>query len=335
MQLNKRLFSDFMYTIVLCIHWKKICYVKKIYKTYFLGNKIPYLHKIKKSGYMLGATIGDIAGSVYEGRNTKDYNFEMFPLGSNFTDDTVMTMAVAEWAVKNDITAGADVQTSLLEETMVDVAINVPCPMGGYGGGFRTWLFHPERLIDYRTGKPASGRCPYNSWGNGSAMRTSAIGWLYGDMETTLKVAETAAAITHNHPEGIKGAQAVSAAIFMARNGALKGEIKEYISAKFHYNLDTPWEYLHRTYGWDSSCQGTVPQAIIAFLVSDDFESAIRRAISIGGDSDTLACITGSIAEAYYKHIPEYMVDKAMSLLPGRFKKVLEIMGERGYLRNW
>ena len=272
---------------------------------------------------MLGAIIGDIAGSVYEFRNTKDYNFEMFPVGSNFTDDTVMTMAVAEWAMVNDINYDTETQTRLLERIMVDVAKDVPCPMGGYGGGFRTWLFHPERLVDYRTGKPASGRCPYNSYGNGSAMRTSAIGWLYDDMETIMKVAETAAAITHNHPEGIKGAQAVSAAIFLARNGASKEEIKNYTSTKFLYSLDVPWEYLHKTYGWNSSCQGTVPQAIISFLASDDFESAIRRAISIGGDSDTLACITGSIAEAYYKDIPEYMVDKAVSLLPERFKRVL------------
>ena len=259
----------------------------------------------------------------------------MFPSGSNFTDDTVMTMAVAEWTLTNDINADMETQTKLLERIMVDVAKEVPCPMGGYGGGFRTWLFYPERLIDYRTGKRASGRCPYNSWGNGSAMRTSAIGWLYDDMETTLRVAETAAAITHNHPEGIKGAQAVSAAIFMARNGASKDDIKEFISAKFNYNLDLSWDSLHQNYGWDSSCQGTVPQAIVSFLASDDFESAIRRAISIGGDSDTLACITGSIAEAYYKDIPEYMVSKAKSLLPVRFKKVLEMMGERGYYSVW
>ena len=218
---------------------------------------------------------------------------------------------------------------------MVDVAKNVPCPMGGYGAGFHTWLFRPERLIDYRTGRTASGRCPYNSWGNGSAMRTSSIGWLYDDMDTTLKVAETAASITHNHPEGIKGAQAVTAAIFMARNGASKEDIKKYITTKFHYNLDQSWEYLHDTYEWDSSCQGTVPQAIISFLSSDDFESAIRRAVSIGGDSDTLACITGSIAEAYYKDIPEYMLSKAMSMLPVRFRKVLKMMGERGYYHVW
>ena len=284
---------------------------------------------------MLGAVIGDIAGSVYEFSNTKDYNFEMFPAGSNFTDDTVMTMAVAEWALNNDICADIETQTKLLESIMVDVAKNVPCPMGGYGAGFHTWLFRPERLIDYRTGRTASGRCPYNSWGNGSAMRTSAIGWLYDDMDTTLKVAETAASITHNHPEGIKGAQAVTAAIFMARNGASKEDIKKYITTKFHYNLDQSWEYLHDTYEWDSSCQGTVPQAIISFLSSDDFEGAIRRAVSIGGDSDTLACITGSIAEAYYKDIPEYMVSKAMALLPMRFKKVLKMMGERGYYHVW
>lgn len=284
---------------------------------------------------MLGAVIGDIAGSVYEFSNTKDYNFEMFPAGSNFTDDTVMTMAVAEWALNNDICADIETQTKLLESIMVDVAKNVPCPMGGYGAGFHTWLFRPERLIDYRTGRTASGRCPYNSWGNGSAMRTSSIGWLYDDMDTTLKVAETAASITHNHPEGIKGAQAVTAAIFMARNGASKEDIKKYITTKFHYNLDQSWEYLHDTYEWDSSCQGTVPQAIISFLSSDDFESAIRRAVSIGGDSDTLACITGSIDEAYYKDIPEYMLSKAMSMLPVRFRKVLKMMGERGYYPVW
>ena len=130
---------------------------------------------------MLGAVIGDIAGSVYEFDNTKDYDFEMFPPGSNFTDDTVMTMAVAEWAMQNDVNADKEIQTGLLEKIMVDVAKDVSCPMGGYGAGFHTWLFHPERLIDYRTGKRASGRCPYNSWGNGSAMRTSAIGWLYDD----------------------------------------------------------------------------------------------------------------------------------------------------------
>ena len=284
---------------------------------------------------MLGAVIGDIAGSVYEFSNTKDYNFEMFPAGSNFTDDTVMTMAVAEWALNNDGCADIEAQTKLLESMMVDMAKDVPCPMGGYGAGFHTWLFHPERLIDYRTGKPSSGRCPYNSWGNGSAMRTSSIGWLYDDMDTTLKVAETAASITHNHPEGIKGAQAVTAAIFMARNGASKEDIKKYITTKFHYNLDQSWEYLLDTYEWDSSWQGTVPQAIISFLSSDDFEGAIRRAVSIGGDSDTLACITGSIAEAYYKDIPEYMVSKAMALLPMRFKKVLKMMGERGYYPVW
>ena len=284
---------------------------------------------------MLGAVIGDIAGSVYEFSNTRDYNFEMFPAGSNFTDDTVMTMAVAEWALNNDICADIKAQTKLLESIIVDVAKNVPCPMGGYGAGFHTWLFHPERLIDYRTGRVASGRCPYNSWGNGSAMRTSSVGWLYDDMDTTLKVAETAASITHNHPEGIKGAQAVTAAIFMARNGASKEDIKKYITTKFHYNLDQSWEYLHDTYEWDSSCQGTVPQAIISFLSSDDFEGAIRRAVSIGGDSDTLACITGSIAEAYYKDIPEYMVSKAMSLLPVRFRKVLGMMGEKGYYSIW
>lgn len=278
---------------------------------------------------MIGAVIGDIAGSVYEFRNTKDYNFKMFPDGSNYTDDTVMTMAVAEWALRNNIETPVEVQTKLLEEIMVRFANEFPCPAGGYGAGFDRWLFHPELLIDYRTGKPSCGRCPYNSWGNGSAMRTSSVGWLYKDLETTEKVAETAASITHNHPEGIKGAQAVSAAIFLARNGAAKEEIKNYIQNRFGYNLDKKWEELHTTYGWDSSCQGTVPPAIISFLESSDYESAIRRAISLGGDSDTLACITGGIAEAFYKDIPEYMLLAGISCMPPEFLDLVEELSSR------
>ena len=189
--------------------------------------------------------------------------------------------------------------------------------MGGYGGGFNRWLFHPEALGDYgsRDFKPGS-RHPYNSFGNGAAMRCSANGWMFDTLEETERVAGLSAAITHNHPEGIKGAQSTAAAIFMARNGKSKEEIRNYISIKYGYNLNRTCDEIRAVYDWDSSCQGTVPEAMVAFLDSTDFESAIRLAVSLGGDSDTLACITGGIAEAFYKTIPESNALKIWGLIP-------------------
>ena len=267
---------------------------------------------------MLGAIIGDTIGSVYEFNNTRDFNFKLFTDRSNYTDDSIMTIAVAHWAMTDKQYTHAQ-----LEQIMVHYAQAFPCPMGGYGGGFNTWLFHPEALIDYKTGQKASVRCPYNSWGNGSGMRAPALGWLFDTLEETERVAAISAAITHNHPEGIKGAQAVAAAVYMARKGATKAEMVQYITRRFGYDLSVTWSELHRSYGWDSSCQGTVPQAIIAFLHSTDFESAIRSAIAIGGDSDTIACITGGIAEAYYKEIPAHMVVPTWRLLPAQLRQVL------------
>lgn len=262
---------------------------------------------------MLGAVIGDVVGSVYEFHNTRDYNFPMFSSSSNYTDDTVMTMAVADWAMKCKAAGETAYPHQLLEECMVKVANAYPCPMGGYGGKFRLWLFYPQSLTDDTTGKPAVRRCPYNSWGNGSAMRVSSIGWLFDTLEETERVAGISASITHNHPEGIKGAQAVAAVIYLARTGSGKEEIKQYIEKRFGYNLNESWEHLHQTYRWDSSCQGTVPQALIAFLESKDMESALRMAVSMGGDSDTLTCITGAVAEAYYQEIPSFIADKVLS----------------------
>ena len=269
---------------------------------------------------MLGAIIGDTVGSHYEFNNTKDYNFEMFARPSSYTDDSVMTMAVAHWLL-------SDPQQSYqgLEDAMVEFGEKFPCPMGDYGGLFYQWLFAPEG--EWRDcGTPyesLTGRRPYGSWGNGSAMRVSAVGWFFDSLEKTLDVAEKSAAITHNHPEGIKGAQATAAAIYLARTGKTKEEIREYISSQFRYDLSKSWEYWHPIYRWESSCQGTVPQAIIAFLESSDFEDAIRKAVSLGGDSDTLACITGGVAEAYYKEIPAYMVEKTTEHIPVVFKKLL------------
>ena len=275
---------------------------------------------------MLGAILGDIVGSVYEFNNTKNLHFRLFTPESNYTDDSIMTLAVALWAMDTQ-----NLTHESLETTLVKFAKAFPTPMGGYGGGFSTWLFSPEALIEYGTGKHAKGRHPYNSFGNGSAMRVSAIGWLFPTLAETERVAALSASITHNHPEGIKGAQAVAAAVFLARIGLDKEGIKDYITRRFGYNLNISWQELHAYYGWESSCQGTVPPAIIAFLESTDFETAIRLAVAMGGDSDTLACITGAIAEAYYKDIPANMVKKAFSLLPTSLRKVFDLFNRGAY----
>lgn len=274
---------------------------------------------------MLGAITGDTIGSAYEFCNTKDYNFTLFLSESAYTDDSVMTMAVAQWLL-------ADPRRThkKLEETMVEFAKDYPSPMGGYGTGFYRWLFFPKELFtfDDRYGplpyKSASGRHPYGSWGNGSAMRVSAVGWFFDTLEETERVAKISAEITHNHPEGIKGAQATAAAIFLARTGKTKEEICAYIEQRFGYDLHKTWAYWHPIYGWEDSCQGTVPQALICFLDSSDFEDAIRKAVSLGGDSDTLACITGGIAEAFYGSVPEKMASRVLEKVPVAFKKILE-----------
>lgn len=282
---------------------------------------------------MIGAIIGDTVGSVYEFNNTKRTDFPLFSKSSNYTDDSVMTFAVAKWLLED-----SEHTHQKLEDIMVMVANNYPCPMGGYGGGFHSWLFYPQSLYDYDEQfgeiayKSDTGRHPYNSWGNGSAMRVSAVGWMFDTLEETERVAKISAEITHNHPEGIKGAQATAAAIWMGRNGKSKEEIRDYIEKTYGYDLHKTWEYWHPIYQWESSCQGTVPQAIISFLDSDCYEDAIRRAVSLGGDSDTLACITGGIAEAYYKDIPKEIAFHMLSLIPDDFMAILEQLYDRvGY----
>ena len=271
---------------------------------------------------MLGAIIGDTAGSVYEFNNIKTIDFPFFSEKSDYTDDSIMTMAVAKWLLE-DPTHGMDT----LEASLVSFAQKYPCPMGGYGGGFSRWLFHPVYLGDYgsRDFKPGK-RHPYNSWGNGASMRASANGWMFDTLEETERVAGLSAAITHNHPEGIKGAQSTAAAIFMARNGSSKEAIRSYITERYGYNLDRTCDEIRPVYQWDSSCQGTTPEAMVAFLDSTDFESAIRLAVSLGGDSDTLACITGGIAEAFYKEIPDDIALKIWTLIPNDFKAILKEM---------
>ena len=260
---------------------------------------------------MLGAIIGDTVGSVYEFNNIKTTDFSLFDPRCNYTDDSVMTMAVAQWLL-NDSKHGMDT----LETAFLSFATKYPCPMGGYGPGFYRWLFDPK---SFEGGK----RRPYNSFGNGAAMRCSANGWMFNTLEETERVAGLSAAITHSHPEGIKGAQSTATAIFMARNGKSKAEIRDYISKKYGYDLNRTCDEIRPVYDWDSSCQGTVPEAMVAFFDSTDFESAIRLAVSLGGDSDTLACITGGIAEAFYKTIPDDIALKMWNLLPDDFKAIL------------
>lgn len=242
---------------------------------------------------MYGAILGDIIGSPFEfDRGDKTKDFKLFSRRSHFTDDSVMTLAVCEALLK----VGQDATVKEIEDAVISSmqSWGRRYPHAGYGGYFRRWLTacHPE---------------PYNSFGNGSAMRVSAVGWLYDSLENTRTVAKATANVTHNHPEGIKGAEATASAIFMARNGSSKEEIKKYIENEFHYDLNRTLDEIRPSYHMDETCQKTVPEAIIAFLEAKDFEDAIRNAVSLGGDTDTLGAITGSIAEAYYG-IPEWLM---------------------------
>lgn len=299
---------------------------------------------------MIGAIIGDTVGSVYEFHNIKTTEFDLFSTKSNYTDDSVMTFAVADWLLRDSSHSFEE-----LERSLVLFAAKYPCPKGGYGGSFYKWLFCPSLLPSDDTqriknitflgnllkkGDPVKlhdpKRHPYNSWGNGSAMRVSAVGWMFDTLEETERVAKISAEITHNHPEGIKGAQATAAAIFLARTGKTKDEIKSYIERTYEYDLQRTCDEIRPTYRFEESCQETVPQAIIAFLESTDFESAIRLAVSLGGDSDTLACITGGIAEAFYKEIPESIVNEMWQRLPDDFKEIIHKMEKfSNYTRLW
>ena len=235
---------------------------------------------------MYGAILGDIIGSPFEfDRGDKTKYFKLFSRRSHFTDDSVMTLAVCEALLK----VGQDATVKEIEDAVITSmqSWGRRYPHEGYGGYFRHWLtaHYPE---------------PYNSFGNGSAMRVSAAGWLYDSLEKTRVVAKATANVTHNHPEGIKGAEATASAIFMARNGSSKEEIKKYIENEFHYDLNRTLDEIRPSFHMDETCQKTVPEAIIAFLEARDFEDAIRNAVSLGGDTDTLGAITGSIAEAYF-----------------------------------
>lgn len=266
---------------------------------------------------MYGAIIGDIVGSKYEFGNIKSKQFPLFSEGCGYTDDTVMTVAVAN-ALLRSRTEEVGFKDVLVEE-MRSFGRKYPNPQGAYGGRFAAWLQSEEPQ-------------PYNSYGNGSAMRVSPCGLLAVTLEEALKLAEASAMVTHNHPEGIKGAKATAAAVFLARSGAAKEEIREYIHENF-YPLTQTLEEIRPDYRFDESCQGTVPQAITAFLESNSFEDAIRNAISLGGDSDTIGAITGAIAWSYYWRrcwgysLPEDMKqirDQALELLPADLMAVIK-----------
>ena len=247
---------------------------------------------------MYGAILGDIIGSPFEfDRGDKTKEFDLFSKGCGFTDDSVMTIAIGEalLAVGTEAT-GKEIEAAVAAN-MQDWGRRYP--HAGYGGRFRYWLSE-------RNPKP------YGSYGNGSAMRVSAAGWLYNSIEKTREVARATANVTHNHPEGIKGAEATASAIYMARNGFSKEEIKEYIESEFHYDLSRTLDNIRPYYHHVESCQETVPEAIIAFLESKDFEDAVRNAVSLGGDTDTLGAITGSIAEAFYG-IPAVLIAECKS----------------------
>ncbi|NMB41380.1 MAG: ADP-ribosylglycohydrolase family protein [Firmicutes bacterium] len=248
---------------------------------------------------MFGAIAGDIIGSVYERRNVKSTDFALFTPASIFTDDSVLTVAIADCLLHKK-----DYAVTLK-------AYGQRFPQAGYGRAFRKWLFSDSLR-------------PYNSFGNGSAMRVSPVGFYFDTLEKVLMEAKRSAEVTHNHPEGIKGAQATAAAVFLARRSASKEEIKQYITEHFGYNLRQSLDEIRPHYRFDATCQGSVPQAVRAFLESSDYEDAIRKAISIGGDSDTIACIAGGIAQAFYKKIPSIIIKKTKELLAPELLEIVE-----------
>jgi ADP-ribosylglycohydrolase len=253
---------------------------------------------------MLGAIAGDIVGSVYEAYPIKTADFPLFTDGSIFTDDTVLTVAVAHAILEDRDYAGYLKRYAR------------KYPYAGYGGSFFEWMLS-------ETGGP------YNSWGNGSAMRVSPVGFAFDSADEVLKEAKKSAEVTHNHRDGIKGGQAVALAVFLARKGKSKDDIRREISERFSYNLERSLEEIRPGYSFDVSCRGSVPESIISFLESGSVETAIRNAVSLGGDSDTMACIAGGIAHAFYKEIPREVVFETRRRLPEEFLQIIDRFGEK------
>ncbi|MCX7086718.1 MAG: ADP-ribosylglycohydrolase family protein [Methylococcales bacterium] len=247
---------------------------------------------------MLGAIAGDVIGSCFEWHATKKTDFELFNDESHFTDDTVLTIAVAYSLLENISYA----------ESLKHFGNKYDA---SYNAGFYTWL-------------NSASLEPYDSWGNDSAMRVSPIAYAFDSVEEVLENAKKSAEVTHNHPEAIKGAQAVALAIFLARTGATKEVIRDEISTRFSYNLDRTLDEIRPTYAFEVSCQKSVPESILCFFEAYDYEETIRNAVSLGGDSDTMACIAGSIAEAYYNGVPEDIAHNTLEKLPAEFITILD-----------
>ena len=259
---------------------------------------------------MLGALVGDIIGSVYEFHNTKSTDFELFHGASKFTDDSVMTLAVAKWLVEDEAHT-----LHYLIYCMQELGNRHP--YAGYGGHFYGWLAKDNPQ-------------PYNSWGNGAGMRVSPVGLYAKTLDEALALAALTASVSHNHPEGVKGAQAIATSMFLCKQGKSKQEIKEYIETTFGYNLHRTIAEIRPRYEFDVSCQGSAPEAIIAFLEGNSFEEVIRLAISLGGDSDTIGAMAGAIAACMYS-IPEDIAERCDKILTedlrdikDRFCKLIE-----------
>lgn len=253
---------------------------------------------------MIGAIAGDIIGSVHEHAGTKSRDFPLFVDGCRFTDDTVLTVAVAA-----KLLYGGN-YTDLFQDYFHAY------PHAGFGGSFIRWASLRQRT-------------PYNSWGNGSAMRVSPVGYACRSLDAVLEEARRSAQVTHNHPEGIRGAQAVAVAIFLARTGGDKAAIKTHIERAFGYDLDQSLDEIREAYRFDVSCQGSVPQSIRAFLEGNSYEDTVRNAISLGGDADTMACIAGGIAEAFYGGVPQEIRARALLLLDDRLRAVVDQFTQR------
>jgi len=260
---------------------------------------------------MLGAIIGDIVGSPYEFHNIKRKDFPLFKVSSHFTDDTMMTLANAKWLTE-DITHSPEKLVKLMRE------IGRSHPYIGYGPTFLKWLYVPDEFAK-----------PYNSWGNGAGMRVSPVGMYAQSMDECLSLAKISAEVTHNHPEGIKGAQAIAASVFLVRESGdafseeTKARVKSFVEEHFGYNLDFSIDEIRPVYSFDVSCQGSCPQAFRAYLEGKDFEDAIRLAVSIGGDSDTIACMTGAIAGAK-GYFPDEYAKAAYGLLTPVLRDILD-----------
>lgn len=252
--------------------------------------------------FILNGIIGDIVGSIYEFRatRTKEKNFDLFLNASKYTDDTVCSIAVIKWILKGC----KDNLSNIMRETCLNDVNR------GYGNMFYNWL-------------KSSTMGNYNSYGNGSAMRVAPVGWYSNSIEECLNLAKESAIITHDHIEGVKGAQAIACCVYLAKIGNTKEKIKEFVEKQFGYNLNRTLEEIRPNYKFDATCQGSVPESIICFLESTSFEDSIRNAISLGGDTDTMAAMASAIAEAYYKDIPNYFHEECIKRLPNNYINIL------------